>query len=143
MHVNINSYGPAGISMVDLLDNSTIIPFRYKELEKLLKIRIIPQGPFYITFSSTKIVSPGSIIMEFSKTQLKYNIFGDPSNANVFPESFLYEDINDFSVILQNTEINFERPGSTKKMGILGNFTNMMFIRFSSYNPAKWTVEEG
>ena len=143
MHVNINSFGAAGISTVDLIDNSTIIPFRYKELEKLLKIRILPQGPFYITISRTKIVSHGSIIMEFSKTQLKYNIFGDPSNVKKFPESFLYEDINDFSVIVKNTEINFQRPESTKKMGILGNFTNLMFIRFSSYNPAKWTVEEG
>ena len=112
-------------------------------MEKLMEIRVLPQGPFYITISNTKTVSNGTLIMEFNKNNLKFKLYGDPSNVKVFDESFLYEDFNDFSITIKNTEIQFKKSEPVKMFSMDGNFTNLMFIRFSSYNPAQWTVQEG
>ena len=42
------------VVLVQFRINSTFIAFRFEEVKKVLKIRVVPQGPFYVTISSTK-----------------------------------------------------------------------------------------
>ena len=143
VHADINSSASLELSLEDLFNNSTIVPFRYKETEKLVTIRIIPQGPFYITFSTSKLISTGSIILGFNKNHLKYKKYGNTENERVLKETFFYEDINDFTINVKNNEIKFQNLDSLKSSSFNGNFTDFIFMGFSSYNPAKWTVHEG
>ena len=144
MHVKLNTSGAPGQSLEELfLTSSTVLPFRYKELEKHMKIRVFPQGPFYITFSNTKLMSNGTIIMDFNKNHLKYKVNGQPSNTKAIDESFLYEDFNEFTVNVKNAEIQFKKSDSGKIFSMFGNFSDFMFIGFCSFSPVKWTVQEG
>ena len=143
MHVKVNTSGDPSWSVEDLINNSTIIPFRHQEVEKLIKIRINPQGPFFIILSKTKAIINGSIIMEFTKNNLKYEAFRESTTMDILTNTILYEDINEFTLHVKNFEIQFQNLDSFTSSTFPGNFTNFIFIGFSSYNPAKWTVQEG
>ena len=112
-------------------------------MEKRINIRVFPQGPFYVTFSNTKIISNGTIIMEFKKNNMEYKVYGEANNVKAATVLFLYEDINDFIITVKNSEIKFRKPDSEKSFSMFGNFSDLMFIGFSSYSPAQWTVQEG
>ena len=88
-------------------------------------------------------MSHGSIILGFNKNHLKYEKYGDTENERVLKETFFYEDINDFTINVKNNEIKFQNLDSPKSSSFNGNFTDFIFMGFSSYNPAKWTVQEG
>ena len=143
MHVKLNTSGDPSWNVKDLINNSTVIPFKHQELEKLVKIRLNPQGPFYIMLSKTKEIINGSIIMQFTKSILKYEEFGESNTMDTFPNTILYEDINDFTLHVEETEIQFKNSDTYVSNTFEGNFTNFKFIGFSSYNPAKWTIQEG
>ena len=87
MHAKVNSSAPSGIELEELINNSTFIPFRFKEVKKLLKMRVIPQGPFYVTISSTKGIVNGTVLMEFSKSYFKYKLFEEVIEEKNFAEN--------------------------------------------------------
>ena len=143
MHVNVNTSGDLSWNVEDLINNSTFISFRHQELQKLIKFRINPQGPLFIVLSKTKALMNGSIIMEFSKNNLKYEAYRELNTLDILTNTILYEDINEFTLLVKNSDIQFKNLDSSTSASFLGNFTNFIFIGFSSYNPAKWTVQEG
>ena len=143
MHARVNTSGTPDLSMEDLFNNSTIIHFRYKEEEKTIQVRIVPQGVFYITFSKTKTISNESVVLKFTQNHLKFEVFGDPDDEKLTQETFLFEDTNDFSIEFTNTGITFKKLDPTMFSTFIGNFTQFIFMGVSSYNPAKWVIEEG
>ena len=143
VHVNLVTSGTAGGKLDLLLNTSTSLPFRYREPEKHIKIRVFPQGPFYITFSETKSISIGTITMEFNKKNVKYRVKGDPNSMKTVDASFFFEDFNSFTVIVGNSEIQFIQLDSEKVHSFSGDFSRLMFVRFSSYSHVEWIVQEG
>lgn len=81
--------------------------------------------------------------MEFTKNNLKYEAFRESTTMDILTNTILYEDINEFTLHVKNFEIQFKNLDSSTSSTFPGNFTNFIFIGFSSYNPAKWTVQEG
>ena len=142
MHAKVNSSAPQGIELEELINNSTFIAFRFEEVKKVLKIRVVPQGPFYVTISSTKGIVNGTVLMEFSKNYFKYKVFQEVIEEKTFAESFAYEDINDITLVLKNSELKVKK-GLSLLTTLQSNLTNSIFIGFSSFNPAKWIVQEG
>ena len=142
VHAKVNSSAPSGIELEELINNSTFIPFRFKEVKKVLKIRVVPQGPFYVTISSTKGIVNGTVLMEFSKSYFKYKLFEEVIEEKNFAESFAYEDTNDITLVLKNSGLKVKK-GLSLLATLQSNLTNSFFIGLSSFSPAKWIVEEG
>ena len=142
MHAKVNSSAPTGIELTELVGNSTFIPFRFDEVKKVLKLRVVPQGPFYVTISSTKGIVDGTILMEFTKTYFKSKIFGKTTEEKQYEENFAYEDINDLTLVLKNFELKVKKDRSLLAT-LQGNLTSSFFIGFSSFSPAKWIAQEG
>ena len=82
--------------------------------------------------SKTKEIINGSIIMQFTKSLLKYEEFGESNTMDTFPNTILYEDINDFTLHVEETEIQFKNSDTSVSNTFEGNFTNF-----------KWVVENG
>ena len=85
----------------------------------------------------------GLATTKFTNNYLKFEVFGDPKEEKLTQETFLYEDTNDFSIELTNMDITVQKLYSTIFSIFAGNFTQFIFMGVSSYNPAKWVIEEG
>ena len=81
--------------------------------------------------------------MELTKTYLQYEVYGVMGTKNRVLNTIVYEDTNDFTINVENSNIQFKNFDSSTVFSLQGNFTHFIFIGFSSYNPAQWTVQEG